>query len=220
MLAGILRWSWPTILITAVAICGYMFDWPFAMLVSVLGVLLIGGLISTSINLRDNEIRSFSRRIRGLASYFERRFMNNSPLSIFALTSGLFEASDHRLREWARVCGASGQIFDTWCDNFLTRMEADAHTGHLVTYLRHNVSELWSMVCHYHEFVAQFHDIGKRAGIPDDTLDAYNEFVVEYNTFIREFQGFLSELRKKGYSEIEPPSLKMADELVSKDRAA
>lgn len=215
-MTAVFKWTWPAILITIVAACGYAFSWPIGIFASALGILLVTSLIWAHINVRDNEAIAFSRRIKDLTGYFHRRFMSNSPLSIFSLATALFETRDQRLWEWARACSMSEHIFDTWCESFLVRMEVDSRTNHLVVYLRHNTSELWTMVCRYHELVEQFRDIGEKANIPADAITAYNTFVVEYNTFIRELQAFLSELRNKGYSEIEPPSLRLAHELTKK----
>ena len=67
---------------------------------------------------------------------------------------------------------------------------------------------------HYYEFIEQFYDIAGKVEIPQETKDQYNRMVMEYNAFTQEFRDTISELRKITRTEIEPPSVRFAQELA------
>jgi len=205
--------GWALILITAVAVIGYLYEWPIEALATALGIILVTGLVTALVGAREKELERSSHRLRQLAGYFSRRFMGDSSLSIFAIIDSLFKTDDPKLWDWARACDMSQRIFNTWCSSFTSRLEADTRTGRFVVYLRSYLTELWLMTSLYHEFVEQFYEIAEKVAMPQETLEQYQKFVVEYNTFVEQFRDSISELKKVARTEIEPPSVKLAYEV-------
>ncbi len=213
ILKTILDWGWSPILITALAVVGYVYEWPLTLVAPVLVIILVIGLVVAVVRARERQLELSSLRLRQLAGYFNRRFMGGSSLSIFAIIDSLFNIDNPKLWDWARACDMSQRVFDTWCNSFIDRVEGDTRTGRFSAYLRIYLNELWSITSHYHEFVEQFHEIARKVEIPEATIDQYNRFVVEYNTFVQNFQDSIAELKKVAKTEIEPPSVKLASEL-------
>ena len=205
--------GWALILITAVAVIGYLYEWPIEALATALGIILVTGLVTALVGAREKELERSSHRLRQLAGYFSRRFMGDSSLSIFAIIDSLFKTDDPKLWDWARACDMSQRIFNTWCSSFTSRLEADTRTGRFVVYLRSYLTELWLMTSLYHEFVEQFYEIAEKVAMPQETLEQYQKFVMEYNTFVEQFRDSISELKKVARTEIEPPSVKLAYEV-------
>lgn len=205
--------GWALILITAVAVIGYLYEWPIEALATALGIILVTGLVTAVVGAREKELERSSHRLRQLAGYFSRRFMGDSSLSIFAIIDSLFKMDDPKLWDWARACDMSQRIFNTWCSSFTSRLEADTRTDRFVVYLRSYLTELWLMTSLYHEFIEQFYEIAEKVAMPQETLEQYQKFVVEYNTFVEQFRDSISELKKVARTEIEPPSVKLAYEL-------
>ena len=205
--------GWALILITAVAVIGYLYEWPIEALATALGIILVTGLVTALVGAREKELERSSHRLRQLAGYFSRRFMGDSSLSIFAIIDSLFKMDDPKLWDWARACDMSQRIFNTWCSSFTSRLEADTRTDRFVVYLRSYLTELWLMTSLYHEFIEQFYEIAEKVAMPQETLEQYHKFVVEYNTFVEQFRDSISEMKKVARTEIEPPSVKLAYEL-------
>ena len=205
--------GWALILITAVAVIGYLYEWPIEALATALGIILVTGLVTALVGAREKELERSSHRLRQLAGYFSRRFMGDSSLSIFAIIDSLFKMDDPKLWDWARACDMSQRIFNTWCSSFTSRLEADTRTDRFVVYLRSYLTELWLMTSLYHEFIEQFYEIAEKVAMPQETLEQYHKFVVEYNTFVEQFRDSISEMKKVARTEIEPPSVKLASEL-------
>tara|TARA_B100000315_G_C14523865_1_gene562875 strand:- start:442 stop:1104 length:663 start_codon:yes stop_codon:yes gene_type:complete len=216
ILKAIIYQGWAPILITAVAVVGYIYKWPTTALATILGIILVIGLAYTVIGAREKELGRLSQRLRELGEYFYRRFMGNSSLSIFAIIDSLFKAENPKLWDWARACDMSQRVFNTWCASFISRLENDTRTGRFSIYLRYHFYELWQVTNHYHEFIEQFYDIAQKVELPPETLDQYQRFAVEYNTFVEQFRDLTSELKKVARTEIEPPAIKPACELASK----
>jgi len=212
-LRTIVEWGWSPILITALALVGFVYEWPIEALASALGTTLVIGLVVAVIRARESQLERSALRLRQQAGYFNRRFTGNSPLSIFAIIDTLFGIDDPKLWDWARACDMAQRIFDTWCNSFIDRLESDTRTGRFSIYLRIYLNELWLINNHYYEFVEQFYEIGQKIEIPRETVDQYNRFAVEYNTFVQNFQDSVAELKKVAKTEIEPPSVKLAREL-------
>lgn len=205
--------GWALILITAVAVIGYLYEWPIEALATALGIILVTGLVTALVGAREKELERSSHRLRQLAGYFSRRFMGDSSLSIFAIIDSLFKMDDPKLWDWARACDMSQRIFNTWCSSFTSRLEADTRTDRFVVYLRSYLTELWLMTSLYHEFIEQFYEIAEKVSMPQETLEQYHKFVVEYNTFVEQFRDSISEMKKVARTEIEPPSVKLAYEV-------
>ena len=108
----------------------------------------------------------------------------------------------------------SQRIFNTWCDSFINRLESDTRTRRFDVYLHSYLNELWLVNSHYYEFVEQFHEIGQKVEIPAATIDQYNRFVMEYNVVAENLRDSIAELKRVAKTEIEPPSVKLARELV------
>ena len=208
-----MSWVWCPILITALAIVGCLYEWPIEVLAPIIIIILAIGLVLGVKSTRDKELRSASLRLKQLAGYFHRRFMGNSPLSIFAIIDTLFSIDNPRLWDWARACDISQRVFDTWCSSFINRVESDIRTRGFDVYLNTYLNELWLINSHYYEFIEQFYEIGDKVDIPNETVTQYNRFVTEYNAFIQDFRDNISELRQFAKTGIEPPSVQFAKEL-------
>ncbi len=210
----LLRTGWSPVLITALAVAGYIYKWPIEATVPGLVIILVIGLTMMVVGAREREWERALSRLKGLSGYFTRRFAGNSSLAIFAIISRLFNVDNPKLWDWAQACDMSQRIFNTWCDSFISRLENDVRTRRLPLYLRTYLNELWLINGHYYEFVEQFYEVAEKVELPQETIDQYNKFVVEYNAFVQDFQESISALRKVARTEIEPPSVKLAKELT------
>lgn len=213
-LRTVLSWGWCPILITALALVGYAFGWEIWVVAPYLLIILVIGLVIAVVRAREKQLELSSQRLRQLAGYFNRRFTGNSSLSIFAIIDSLFNVDNPELWDWARACDMVQRIFNTWCDSFIARVESDIRTRQFNIYLRTYLNELWLINNHYYEFVEQFYEVAQRVEIPKETIDQYNRFVAEYNAFAQDFRDNISRLKKVAKTEIEPPSVKFANELV------
>jgi len=213
ILKTIINRGWCLILITAVAVVSSIYEWPIEVVAPVLGVILVIGLVVAIIGAREKQLELSSQRLRQLAGYFNRRFMGNSSLSIFAIIDSLFNIDNPKLWDWARACDISQRIFNTWCSSFISRVESDIRMRRFDIYLRTYLNELWLVNSHYFEFIEQFYEVAAKVEIPQETIDQYNRFVTEYNAFAQDFRDNISELRRVARTEIEPPSVKFAKEL-------
>ncbi|MFC1864382.1 hypothetical protein ACFLYG_00950 [Chloroflexota bacterium] len=213
ILSTVVSWGWCPILITALAVVGYLYEWEVWAITPFLVIILVIGLVVAVIRAGERRLEVLSMRLRQLAGYFSRRFTGTSSLSIFAIIDTLFNLDDPQLWDWARACDMSQRIFSTWCDSFIDRIESDTRTGRFRIYLRTYLTELWLLNNHYYEFVEQFYEIADKIEIPLPTKDQYNRFAVEYNTFVQNFRDSIAELKKTARTEIEPPGVKLAREL-------
>jgi len=213
MLKTIVSWGWSPVLITALAVLGFRYEWEVRVVTTVLIVILVIGLVVVVVGARGKKLELSSQRFRQLAGYFTRRFTGNSSLSIFAIIDSLFNIDNPELWDWARACDMSQRIFNTWCDSFIDRIESDIRTKSFSLYLRTYLNELWLVNNHYHEFVEQFYEVAERVEIPRETVDQYNRFVMEYNAFVQDFRDNIAELRKVARTQIESPGVKFAKEL-------
>ncbi len=213
ILKAILSWGWSPILITAMAVAGFIYEWPIGVVVTVMVAILIIGLVVAVTGAREKELERSSLRLRQLAGYFSRRFAGTSSLSIFAVINSLSNIDNSQLLDWVRACDMSQRIFDTWCSSFVGRVESDIRTRRFDVYLLTYLNELWLINGHYHEFIEQFYEVAEKIGVSGETVAQYNRFVVEYNTFIQDFRDNISKLRKVAKTQIEPPSVKLAREL-------
>jgi len=212
-LKTIVGWGWSAILITALAVLGFIYDWEIWIVTPVLIVILVIGLVVVAVRAREKKLELSSQKLRQLAGYFTRRFTGNSSLSIFAIINSLFKTEVPGLWDWARACDMAQRIFNTWCNSFIDRVESDIRNRSFSVYLRTYLNELWLVNSHYYEFVEQFFEVAERVEIPPETVDQYNRFVAEYNAFVQDFRDNISELRKVARTEIEPPGVKFAKEL-------
>lgn len=206
------RGWWPA-LITAIAVVGLVYEWPIEAVAPPLVVILVIGLVVAVIQARKNEMELQTIRLRQLAGYFNRRFMGNSSLSIFTIIDNLFSIDNPKIWDWARACGISQRIFDTWANNFITRVESDFRNRRHATYLHTYLNELWSINNHYQEFTEQFYEVAEKFEVTPEIVGQYNRFAVEYNAFVQNFRDTITELRNVARTEIEAPSVKFAREL-------
>ena len=214
MIKNLVKWGWYPALITALAVLGLIYQWPIEAVVPSLIVILAIGLVVAVIGARDKQMELAALRLRQLADYFDRRFMGTSSLSIFAIINSLFNIDNPKLWDWARSCDMSQRIFNTWSSSFVGKVESDFRTRKFAVYLCTYLNELWSINNHYYEFVQQFYEIAEGVEIPKETAGQYNKFVMEYNAFARDFQDTIAELRKVAKTGIDPPSVKLARELI------
>jgi len=212
-LSAVARWGWFPVLITAVAVIGFIYEWPIGAVIPVMVVILIIGFTLVVMGAKEKQLEHWTLRLRQLAGYFNRRFMGNSSLSIFAIIDSLFNIDNPKLWDWARACNMAQRIFNTWGSSFINRVESDIRTRRFDVYLRPYLNELWLVNSHYYEFIEQFYEIAENVEIPRETIDQYNRFVTEYNAFAQEFRDNISELKKFAKTEVEPPSVKFAKEL-------
>jgi len=213
ILKTIINWGWCPILITAVAVVSCIYGWSIGFVAPVLITILVIGLVVAVMGAREKQLELSSLRLRQLAGYFNRRFMGNSSLSIFAIIDSLVNIEDPKLWVWVRACDIAQRIFNTWCNSFIGRVESDIRTRRFDVYLRTYLNELWLVNSHYFEFIEQFYEVAEKVEIPRETIDQYNRFVMEYNAFAQDFRDNISELKKVAKTEIEPPSVKFAKEL-------
>lgn len=213
MFKTIVVWGWSPVLITSIALLGINYNWEFWMLATFLGITLLAGLIFIIVRESDKELETIVLRLRQQASYFSRRFTGTSSLSIFAIIDTLFNMEDPQLWDWARSCDMCARLIDTWFDSFIHRIEGDTGSGRNSVYLQVYVNELWTLNNHYYEFVEQFHEIAEKLDLPPSTYEHYNRFAAEYNTFVQNFRDTISELRSISATNIEPPSVKLAEML-------
>ncbi len=216
MLRSMINWGWCPAIITALAVVGFIYGWPLEATIPALIVIFAIGLVLVIIRGKRNELELLSMRLRQLAGYFNRRFMGNSSLSIFALIDNLYSIENPKIWDWARACDMSQRIFDTWGDSFITRVESDFRTRKFSYYLHTYLNELWSINSHYYEFIEQFLEITDKFETPQEVIDQYNRFAVEYNAFVQSFRDTITELKTAARTEIEPPSVKLAKELPVK----
>lgn len=213
-LKTIVNRGWYPALITALAVAGLYFSWPLEVVVPALIVILGIGLVVMVIKVRERQLERSAVRLRQVAEYFNRRFMGDSSLSIFIIIDSLFNLDNPKLWDWARSCDMSQHIFNSWCSSFINRLESDVGVRRFADYLYTYLNELWSITSHYYDFVEQFYEVGGKVEIPPETIDQYNKFVMEYNAFVQNFRDTITELRNIARTGIEPPSVKLARELV------
>ena len=208
-------WLWWPIVITVVALVGTANEWPIEALAPVLVAVLVSGLVTAITGTRRQRLEVSLSRLRQMAGYFNRRFMGDSSLSIFAIIDTLFTIDNPKLWDWARACDMAKRLFNTWCDSFINRIESDVRSGRPQAYLYTYLNELWLVNNHYYEFIEQFYEVAGTVEIPKETKDQYNRLVMEYNAFAQEFRDNISELKKITRTEIEPPSVRFAQELAA-----
>ena len=108
------------------------------------------------------------------------------------------------------------RIFDSWAENFATRVESDLRNRRYTVFLNTHINELWAMNNHYYEFIEQFAEIAQKFDVPRDSIDQYNKFTAEYNVFVQNFREAINELRAIARTQLEAPSVKTARELAVK----
>ncbi len=207
-------WLWWPIVITVLALAGSVYKWPISALAPVLVAVLVSGLVVAVTGARKQKLELSLLRLRQMAGYFNRRFMGDSSLSIFTIIDSLFNIDNPKLWDWARACDMSKRVFNTWCKSFIDRVESDIRGDRPEAYLYTYLNELWLVNNHYYEFIEQFYEVAEKVEIPRETKDQYNRLVMEYNAFAQEFRDSISELKKITRTEIEPPSVRFAQELA------
>jgi hypothetical protein len=205
--------GWSPVVIGALGVAGYIYQWPIPLLVILMVVVLAIGLVVAATDARERELQRHSLKFRELAGYFCRRFAGGSSLSIFTIIDSLFNVDNPQLWDWARACDMSQRVFDSWCDGFISRVQSDIRTRRYTIYLRTYLNELWLLNNHYYEYVEQFVEIAEKVALPQETVDQYHRFTTEYNAFTQNFREHIVELRKTARTEIEAPSVKSAKEI-------
>ncbi len=210
----IINRGWYPALITVLAVLGVLYGWPIEWVAPALIFILALGLVVTVIRARERQMERAVFRMRQLAEYFTRRFMGDSTLSIFVIIDSLFNIENPSLWDWARACDMSRRIFNSWCNSFVNRMESDIGITKLADYLSTYLDELWLITSQYFDFVEQFYEIAVKVEVPQETIDQYHKFVMEYNAFAQDFREHITELKSVARTGIEPPSVKLAQEVV------
>lgn len=210
----IINRGWYPALITVLAVLGVLYNWPIEWVAPALIFILALGLVVTVIRARERQLERAVFKLRQLAEYFNRRFMGDSTLSIFVIIDSLFNIDNPSLWDWARACDMSRRIFNSWCNSFVSRMESDIGVTRLADYLSAYLDELWLITSQYSDFVEQFHEIAVKVEVPEETIGQYHRFVMEYNAFVQDFRENITELKSIARTGIEPPSVKLAQEVV------
>lgn len=213
-LKALVNRGWYPALITALAVAGYIYGWKVEFVAPALIIILGIGLVVTVIRVRERQMELSAVKLKQLAEYFNRRFMGDSSLSIFVIINSLFSVDNPKLWDWARACDMSQRIFNSWGNSFISRVESDIGTRRFADYLSSYLNELWLITSRYHDFVEQFSEVAERMEIPSETVGQYSRFVMEYNAFVQNFRESITELRNITRTGIEPPSVKLARELV------
>ena len=215
MSKSMLEWLWWPIVITVLALVGLSNAWPITALAPILIAILVAG-VSVFVNSnKKKKIELSLSRLKQMAGYFNRRFMGASSLSVFAIIDTLFTVDNPKLWDWARACDMSQRLFNTWCDSFISRIESDIRSGRSEAYLYTYLNELWLLNNHYYEYIEQFYEIAVKMELPQETKDQYSRLVMEYNAFVQEFRDAISEMKKITRTEIEPPSVRLAQDLAT-----
>jgi len=214
ILRTIVSRGWSPLLIIVLAVAGYVYDWNVWAVTPALTVILVIGLVMAIVSARERQLELGSIKLRQLAGYYNRRFMGDSSLSIFAIINSLFNTENPQLWDWARACDMSRRVFNSWGNSFIDRVESDIRARRYTVYLHTYLNELWLLNNHYYEFVEQFYEIADKVEVPAATIDQYNRFVMEYNSFVQNFREIITELKKTARTEIETPSVKLARELL------
>jgi len=215
LLRTIVGRGWSPIVIAALAIFGYRAGWQIENFAAVLVIILIIGLVMAVLSARERELELALLKLRQLASYFNRRFMGKSALSIFSVIDSLFAVENPQVWDWARSCSVSQRVFDAWCESFIVRVESDIRTRRFDVYRRAYLNELWLMSTHYYEYIEQFYELSQKVEMPRETIEQYNRFVIEYNGFVQNFRDNIVEMNRAAKTEVEPPSVKFAKELAA-----
>lgn len=213
VLRAVITRGWCPILITALAVVGFIFELEIWIVAPVLTVILVIGLVMVVRDARERELKLSFLRLRQLAGYFTRRFMDDSSLSILTIIDSLSNIDNPKLWDWLRACDMSQRIFNSWCNSFISRVESDIGTKGFDISLPIYLNELWLVNTHYYDLVEQFYELAERFEIPQETIDLYNRFVMEYNAFVQDFRDTISQLKRVAETAIEPPSVKFAKEL-------
>lgn len=213
MFRNIVNRGWFPALITAIAVVSLIYELSINIIIPVLVVLLFAGLIAVIINARRDQLEKQSVRLTQLISYFNRRFVGNSSVSIFAVIEGLFSIEKPQIWEWARACDMSHRIFDSWSEHFSTRVESDLRSRRYTAFLQTHLNELWAINSHYYDYTEQFCEIADKFEVPRDVIEQYNKFTMEYNAFVENFRNTIMELKNFARTQIEAPSVKLAREL-------
>ena len=132
VLRALIKWGWGPILVTALAVVGFIFEWEIWIVVPVLGVILIIGLVVTVRGAKEKELELSFLKFRQLAGHFTRRFMGDPSLSIFAIIDSLFNIDNPKLWDWVRACDVSRRVFNSWDNSFISRVESDIRTRGLM----------------------------------------------------------------------------------------
>jgi hypothetical protein len=207
--------GWYPAIITALAVVGFLYEWPGEAVAPALIIILGIGLVVTGIRAREKQLEISAVKLRQLAEYFNHRFMGDSSLSIFVIIDTLFSAENPKLWEWARACDMARRIFNSWCGSFIDRVESDIGMRRFADYLYTYLNELWLITSRYFDFVEQLYEVAEKIEIPQETRDQYGKFVMEYNAFAQNFRESITELRNITRTGIEPPSVKLARELAA-----
>ena len=216
VLKTIVNRGWYPALITALAVLGYVYGWPVEVVAPTLIIILAIGLFVSVIKAREKQLRLSAVKLKQLAEYFTHRFTGDSSISIFSIIDNLFGVDDPKLWEWARACDMSQRIFNGWCSSFVNRVEGDIGLRKFADYLYTYLNELWLIISRYYEFIEQFYEVAEKVDIPLEFVDQYNKFVMEYNAFAQSFRENITELKAVARTGIEPPSVKLAKELVKR----
>ena len=210
----IIEWLWWPIVITVLALVGLTNSWPITALAPILIAILVAGVSVAVISTKKKKLELSLSRLKQMAGYFGRRFMGSSSLSIFAIIDNLFTVDNPKLWDWARACDMSQRVFNTWCDCFISRIESDIRSGRPEAYLYTYLNELWLVNNHYYEFIEQFYEISAKVDLPQETRDQYSRLVMEYNAFAQDFRDAISDMKKITRTEIEPPSVRLAQDMA------
>ncbi|MFA5315951.1 MAG: hypothetical protein WC369_00845 [Dehalococcoidales bacterium] len=211
LLRTIRDWGWSLLVLGALAILALVFEWPLWILATTVAIVIVLSLFSGVTSARQKDLSLSLWDLRQLVGHFNRRFLGDSPIAIFAVINSLLDTENQEIWNWARTCDMSRRVLTAWGQSFHTRMENDVRTRRfdLHTYL----NELWLLNNQYYEFVVQLYEVARKTSLSPETRQLYQRFLTEYNAFAQNFRENLSKLKKVSQTGIEPPSVNMAKEL-------
>jgi len=210
MFKNIMVWIWSPIIIIGIAVGGILGEWEPWITITLMSVVLLTGIAVAMITASERENEKMSGRIRQLAGHFTRRFGGESSYSIFAIIRELFRTQDAELWEYAHACEQTERIYNSWAENFISRIETDTATGRYTLYIRRHLQELWMLNNHYFEYIEQFREIAEKVNLPTEMIEQYNRFSAEYNSYTNSFREIIASSHKSGKTNIEADSIKDA----------
>jgi len=210
MAKNLLVWLWSPILMLLVSAVGILAEWESWLTLVLMGAVMLVGVAIAIITAQERQNEKISDRIRQISGYFTRRFGGESSYSVFAIIRELFRTKDPELWEYAHACEQTERVYNTWCENYISRLETDSATGRFAIYIRRYLQELWMLNNLYHEYIEQFRDIAEKVELPTEIIEQYNRFSAEYNSFTNSFRELINLALKSGKTELDANSVKDA----------
>ncbi|MCL2474935.1 MAG: hypothetical protein FWF37_02230 [Chloroflexi bacterium] len=210
MAKNLFVWLWSPILMLLIGVVGNLAEWENWLTLGLMSAVMLIGIAVAIITAQERANEKISDRIRQVSGYFTRRFGGESSYSVFAIIRELFRTKDPELWEYAHACEQTERVYNTWCENYISRIETDSATGRFAIYIRRYLQELWMLNSLYHEYIEQLRDIAEKVELPTEMIEQYNRFSAEYNSFTNSFRELINLAVKSGKTELDANSVKDA----------